>query len=223
MALIPQAEEPRSTVGSGESANIFSGLVRPHLPLLYRLACRFTGNQSDAEDLLQELLARLWGRLEALRAVEDLRPWLARALHNLYVDQRRKLGRSPHGRLNSRSGDEAGEDLSWIQDASGDPGARTEAQMLRERLEKLVAQLPEEQRVVVVLRDVEGYRLDETAGILGVALGTVKSRLFRAHERLRELLQQRNLCVADFVLGSEAPGSAGASGISHAKVADDEL
>jgi len=200
----------------------FSGLVRPHLAGLYRLACRFTGRQHEAEDLLQELLTRLYARAERLERVENLRPWLARALYNLYVDELRHLTRSPLGHLNPPSPGEAEPtDLAARAAPDTDLTLSTEMERVGQHLAELVDQLPQDQREVVILHDVEGYELQESAEILGVALGTVKSRLHRAHERLRHWLRQRNLSPATVVLSNE--DADGAACPPLARVSDNEL
>ncbi len=221
--FLPNGRPSKSADDSEGPAETFSELIRPHLPALSRLAFRFTGSQADAEDLLQELITRLYARAERLKNVDDLRPWLARALHNLYVDQRRNLARSPHGHLLRGDLDEPADVGLPHQDSSCDPTCCAETRLLGERLEELLARLPEVQRVVVVLHDVEGYRLDEIAGIVGVAIGTVKSRLFRAHEKLRQQLQQGNFSPSSVVWSHETIDSRPGCGILTPRVADDEL
>ena len=185
----------------------FTSLVKPHMAALYRLAFRFTGRQSDAEDLLQELLTRLYASPKNLEDVETLRPWLARALYNLFIDERRRFARSPLGHLQSPLEGGSDEDhFPTRANPSAAPEACAEMTLIGSQLEMLVARLPDEQREVVILHDVEGFELQEAAGILGIALGTVKSRLFRAHERLREWLRERNLSPSDVVSGEDSAG-----------------
>jgi RNA polymerase sigma factor (sigma-70 family) len=185
-------------VGVAESppSEVFAELLRPHLPALYRLAYRFAGGQDEAEDLLQELLARLYARSERLDAVESLRPWLARALYNLFIDERRRWARNP---LKHASDPDDGACTLLSQERSDNPEFQVEMTLLTQNLQELLAELPEEQRVVVLLKDVEGYGLQETANILGIALGTAKSRLHRAHLHLQKALQQRNLLPSNVV------------------------
>jgi RNA polymerase sigma factor (sigma-70 family) len=169
---------------------------------LYRLAYRFTGRQFDAEDLLQEFLTRLYSRSERLTKVDILRPWLARALYNLHVDQCRSRARSPFGRLQG-SGDEAEERIAAQPNPGGSSEGAAEGLILGQHLAAAVAELPEEQQLIVILHDVEGYEMHEAAAILDVPVGTVKSRLHRAHDRLRGYLQNRNLIPSNIVLRSE--------------------
>ncbi|HKJ70710.1 MAG TPA: RNA polymerase sigma factor [Gammaproteobacteria bacterium] len=167
----------------------FEALVRPHVDHLYRMAFRFTGRREDAEDLVQELLVKLYPRREELAAVEQLRPWLTRVLYRQFVDDYRKRSRM---QLVS-GGDEHGEpgaDPGFDHLASEDPGPETGAGagFARERLQQALGRLSREHRAVLVLHDVEGYTLVELSEILEVPTGTLKSRLHRARARLRELL-----------------------------------
>src|SRR5213594_3252842 len=73
----------------------FDDLLRPQVEYLYRLAWRFTGSVADAEDLVQDVLIKLFPRTEELLEIERLRPWLARVLYNQYVDSVRQRARSP--------------------------------------------------------------------------------------------------------------------------------
>src|SRR5882762_11464065 len=73
----------------------FDDLLRPQVEYLYRLAWRFTGSVADAEDLVQDVLLKLFPKTEELLEIERLRPWLARVLYNQYVDSVRQRARSP--------------------------------------------------------------------------------------------------------------------------------
>jgi len=73
----------------------FEDLLRPQVEYLYRLAWRFTGSVADAEDLVQDVLIKLFPRTQELLEIEKLRPWLARVLYNQFVDSVRRQARSP--------------------------------------------------------------------------------------------------------------------------------
>lgn len=157
----------------------FEALVRPHLGHLYRLAYRFTGTRESAEDLVQELCVRLLPKAAELRAVEQPAPWLARALHNLFVDQARHQARSPL---------QAVDELPEVPDPQPGPEHLAESQLAAERIEAALAQLPAEQRAVIAWHDIEGYTLEELSGSRQLPLGTLKSRLHRARAALRRIL-----------------------------------
>jgi RNA polymerase sigma factor (sigma-70 family) len=164
----------------------FERLLEPHFEQLYRLAFRFTAHRDEAEDLVQELLVRLYPKRERLAEIEDLRPWLARTLYNLYVDTYRAKRRSP----TDLRDDEAGEHLDRLTDHSADPleseARRQDLQLLDEALHRL----SEAHRDLLILHDMEGYSLPELKEILELPLGTLKSRLHRAREAMRQLLSR---------------------------------
>lgn len=159
----------------------FEALVEPHVDHLYRLAYRFTGCREDAEDLVQELLYRLYPRLTTLRKVETLRPWLARALYNLFIDGTRRRRSDPLAMAE-------GEQALAPEAAGATPEAHTESEFVRRRLAQALQTLAPEERVLVSLHDVEGYTLAELEQTLEVPLGTLKSRLHRTRKKLRRLL-----------------------------------
>lgn len=161
----------------------FEALLAPQVERLYRLAYRFTGNRSDAEDLVQELLVRLFPRTEELAALEHLRPWLARALYNLFIDTVRQRSRDPL----HQSMEEAV--LETVEDPGPSPEGDVERLWLRRRLAAALAELNPDQRALLALHDMEGYTLPELTIILDTPIGTLKSRLHRARERLKNSLE----------------------------------
>jgi RNA polymerase sigma factor (sigma-70 family) len=165
-------------------AGRFDSLLRPYLEDMYRLALRLSGDEHDAEDLVQDLAIRLYPRLDELEKVECLRPWLARVLHNLYIDAIRSKNRRPHGYIDKDSD----RHLAELRDQSDTPEGRFEQGDLQRELAASIATLSEEHRSVVIMHDMEGYTLNELTGILGVPLGTLKSRLHRARRMLRDRL-----------------------------------
>lgn len=174
--------------------NSFEALLEPHVGYLYRLAYRFCGDQDDAEDLVQDLLTKLYARSHAeLSRLDQLRPWLARVLYRMYVDRCRSLARSPIERA-------GGTDTEPEQLLHPGPGPEREAEFeaVQEQLERALTSLNADQRAVVILHDIEGYTLNELQYILEVPLGTLKSRLNRAHAQLRQRLETQQETVEPF-------------------------
>jgi RNA polymerase sigma factor (sigma-70 family) len=161
----------------------FAELVKPHLPSLYRLAYRLTGTVADAEDLLQDVLSRLYERRAELAAIEALGPWLKRVLHHRFVDGTRRHARRRLVSVGSAEAERAVLDATL---AAAPPDASPAFDVTR--LQAALAQLSVEHRTVLLMHDAEGYKLLEIQEIIGVELGTLKSRLHRARARLRELL-----------------------------------
>lgn len=163
----------------------FEKIVRPHLDRLYRLAFRLTGQQAEAEDLFQELLIKAFGMLDDLVAIDEPGSWLSRVMYNLFVDERRRFARQ---RLHTvEEGFLPGEGLEGL--AGGDDPVRNNERLQKlKQLDVALSRLSEEHRIVVLLHDTEGYKLEEIQKLMDIPVGTVKSRLHRARARLRELL-----------------------------------
>jgi RNA polymerase sigma-70 factor (ECF subfamily) len=167
----------------------FERLMRPHFDRMYRLACRFTRSVPDAEDLLQDVLVSLFERREPLAEIADLKTWLARVIHNRFIDQRRTFLRRRLTAAFRPTGSRDGMSI-LEQTPSSDMGPEEQSALASQlgQLDKALGQLNDEQRIVVLLHDAEGYSLEEVQQITASAAGTVKSRLHRGRARLRELL-----------------------------------
>jgi len=167
------------------SSHAFDRLVRPHFDRLYRLAYRLTGSKAEAEDLFQELLIKAFGKLEELADIDDPGSWLSRVMYNLFVDQHRRFARQRMHLVDE--GHLAGDGLAGLP-GSDSPVANNERLQQLNQLDAALQQLNEEQRIIVLLHDTEGYKLTEIQELTGAPVGTIKSRLHRARARLREIL-----------------------------------
>jgi RNA polymerase sigma-70 factor (ECF subfamily) len=158
----------------------FEELVMPYMNDLHRLAYHYCGQQADAEDLVQELLIKLYRRADEIQRVEKLRPWLAKSLYHLFIDRVRQQRRAPVDAVEPQELAQMGE--------QGDTGQSSEKLALVANIEQALQQLSDEQRMVVLLHDVENYTLAELETILDTPIGTLKSRLHRSRAKLREIL-----------------------------------
>lgn len=161
--------------------------MQPHFDRLWRLAMRLTGRKAEAEDLFQELLIKAFGKLDDLVAIEEPGSWLCRVMYNLFIDEQRRFARRrmhtvdegflPGDGLEGLAGDE-------------DPVRDNERLDKLKQLDQALQQLSDEHRIIVLLHDTEGYKLNEIHELMNIPVGTVKSRLHRARARLREILTQ---------------------------------
>lgn len=176
---------------SAEAAE-FDRLLRDHVPALYRHAYRWTGSVARSEDLVQELLTRLFPQLAHLRRIERLRPWAVRVMYRIFVDELRRDRRSPIQYVGGSGvvGGTGDDESLAVADEADAPPELADRAILQEQIVAAWAGLPAEHRVVVAMHDIEGYSLEEVAEIIGVPLGTAKSRLHRARARLRQLLAE---------------------------------
>jgi len=167
----------------------FEALIQPHLNQLYKLAFRFTGHRDDAEDLVQDILLKLFPRLDEIQAIEKLGPWLARVLYRHFIDRLRSKQRTPLQLL----GEDEDKVIEGYSDARPGPAGVKDATILQDQIQHSLNQLNEDQRILVILHEVEGYTLQEIHTMYDVPIGTLKSRLNRARSRLRELLEKMEL------------------------------
>jgi RNA polymerase sigma-70 factor, ECF subfamily len=150
--------------------------IEAEIPRLRRYARALARDVAAADDLVQDCLARALGKLHLWREGTDLRAWLFTILHNQYVNQVRRA---------VREGAAIG--LNESEPLLARPPHQSGRLELRD-LERAIGKLPEEQRSVILLVGLEGMRYEEVAEVLGVPVGTVRSRLSRGRETLRRLI-----------------------------------
>ncbi len=183
----------RSLRPSTARAAEFDRLMREHIPALFRSAYRWTGTVDQAEDLVQELLTRLYPRLDELRTLDRVKPWAMRVMYRLFVDQLRRQRASPvQFGLETAAADESDQELPCIDDEL-EPDMHVERLLVQERIAAAWTQLSEEHRIVLSMHDIEEYSLVEIAAITATPVGTLKSRIHRARAKLRALLERERL------------------------------
>lgn len=169
------------------STGAFNALVRRYERSVHNVAVRLVGRTGAADEVTQDTFLRAYNALDRFQG-GDFRPWVLRIATNRSYDELRRRRRAPD------SFEELAYEppLAWTTlSRHEDPMARVERLELAETLAAALAQLPFDQRVAVVLSDVQGYPYDEISTIIGVPYGTVKSRLSRARARLRTILGGR--------------------------------
>ena len=155
-------------------------LVLAHQEAVFRLAYLLLGDPDDAEDVAQESFLRAWNHLKRFDATRPLRPWLLSIASNLASNRRRSIGRYVSALTRA------------FRDEPAPPGIEEKSlqRMEANNLWKAVQNLNVTDQQVVYLRYFLDLSVAETSEALGVAEGTVKSRLSRALERLRNIIQQ---------------------------------
>jgi len=168
----------------------FTALIEPHLSPLYHQAWRLCGNKADAEDLIQDLLIKLYPRMDEMAGIDKLRPWLARILYRQFIDFKRRQARSPLYLAVDNSTEDSDQPLDEQACSGPDPAQSLELSIDQQHLLQAVNQLSDEHRLVLTLHDMEGYSLPELSEIIDCPLGTLKSRLHRARAKLRTALNR---------------------------------
>ncbi|WP_303290364.1 RNA polymerase sigma factor [Marinobacter sp. SS5-14b] len=165
--------------------------MQPHLKVMHAFAYRLTGSHQDAEDLVQDVVVKLYPKLDELESVEQLRPWLNRVLYRQFIDSVRKKNRQADRPVSDlMAADSQSEWLDTLESDSQSPELELNQTRLGPMLDKALAQLSPDQRTLLLLHDVDGWRQEDVAEVLGVPVGTVKSRLHRCRANLRNFLQE---------------------------------
>jgi len=168
----------------------FEQAVLAMLPELLGTARRLTGNPDDAEDLAAEAITRAWVHRDSLRERERFGGWLFRILTNLFLSRRRaETGRSRETCLEDEAEFSLFDRLHqpillWW----GAPEQEFLDRLLREDLVRAIEALPDPYRIVVVMADLQGFSYAQTAALLDVPVGTVRSRLARGRGLLQRAL-----------------------------------
>ena len=144
------------------------------IPRLRRYARALVGERAAADDLVQDTLERAWSKLHLYRRGSDLRAWLFTVMHNVHVNRLRA----------TRPTDPLDDEMPELAQRA----TQGDALMVRD-LERAVAVLPLAQRQVLLLVALEDLSYEETARVLDIPIGTVMSRLARAREKVRLLMQ----------------------------------
>lgn len=159
----------------------FQNMVFPVKNKLYRFAFRLLGNNEEAKDVVQEVMIKVWSGRDQLDQVQNMEAWCMRITKNLSLDRLRQQQRRPTDSL------EKGLHLTH---SSLTPAESTEMNERMKRIGELMAGLPDKQRHVMHLRDIEGYSYNEICEILELDMSQVKVYLFRARNAVREKLQK---------------------------------
>lgn len=161
----------------------FEEIVLPHLDAAYTLARYLTGNIQDAQDIVQDASLRAFKYFPGFRGTEprEGRAWLLTIVRNTVRTWRQR--RHPESADTAFDEEQHSEGIADV-----DPSVKFDRKEIRERLREAVAQLPEEFREVIVLRDIQDLSYKEISDVLGVPEGTVMSRLHRARQRLQRIL-----------------------------------
>jgi len=161
----------------------FENRVLPSKNKLFRFAFRMLGSSEEAKDVVQEVMIKVWNGREQMAEVQNMEAWCMRITKNLSLDKLRSRQR--------RATDSIDEGFEVRQEALS-PHENTELNESMLRINQLIAALPEKQRQVIHLRDIEGYSYNEICEMLELDMSQVKVSLFRARNAVREKLVKMN-------------------------------
>ncbi len=158
-------------------------ILARHEQRVYRFGLRMCGNEDDARDVLQETLLAAFKNLGTFRGDSQISTWLYQVARSFCIKQRRRREGEPA----RHEGMESNEVKHLASDAS-EPDSRTHAKQVGEVIQAAMNTLQDDYREALVLRDVEGLSAEEAAGVVGIEVGALKSRLHRARMQLKQSL-----------------------------------
>ena len=155
---------------------IYERFNRPLFSLIYR----YTANREVAEDLLQDVFLKIFSKLESLRKTETFVSWMYRIAVNTCFGYLRGSRRQVQRTV----------PLNNVKERIGQDAAESSERLMKKSLDNAIQSLPARMKTIFLLHDVQGFKHDEIAPMLGCSVGTSKSQLFKARMKIRELLER---------------------------------
>ena len=170
------------------TADGFKQRILPVQGRLFRLARLFLGNREEAEDALQDVLLRLWANRQELDAYHSVEALAMRITKNLCLDRLKAHDRQQRGETN---------ELPLMPSPDVSPYRLAELTDSAALIRRLIDELPEQQKLVLHLRDVEEYSFEEIEQVTGLSINSIRVNLSRARQRLRQAYSKANDYEAD--------------------------
>lgn len=171
------------------NTDAFSQLVKIYEKKAFNFAYRMLSDREEAEDATQEAFLRVFNKIDTFCGNSSFSTWFYTILNNICLDILRKRSRSINTVSINQSADDEDEFELQVEDNSPGPYEQLQKKTAKEILEEGIALLSDEHRTVIVMRDINGLEYEDIGKILGISLGTVKSRISRARLALRKILE----------------------------------
>ncbi|MBF0515526.1 MAG: sigma-70 family RNA polymerase sigma factor [Nitrospirae bacterium] len=188
LSAVNDAESLAAAAQSGDTA-AFDRLVLMYKDKIYNLCYRFLGDHADAQDAAQDAFMKVYTSINQFRFQSSFSTWLYRIAVNTCKNRLKSFSWRSIFSFKAIVSGNSDEELPEISDSRPLPDMRLQKAQLISAVEKAVTALPVAQRLVVVLRDMEGLSYEEIASVTGFNQGTVKSKLSRGRQALRDKLK----------------------------------
>ena len=185
---------PEEKVRDPELEELFETEMLPHLQALFRFAFKLTGNEDDANDLVQDTYLKAYRFIHSYEKGSNAKAWLFRILKNSFINNYRKVSKQP----NKVDYDEAENFLNTgisSHSESIDMRQKMFGGLIGDEVSMALTKLPVDFRAVIILCDIEEFTYEEISKIVDIPIGTVRSRLHRARKMLRDMLAEYALTM----------------------------
>lgn len=170
----------------------FEQLISDYQVKIYHIAFHMMGNEQDAEDAAQEAILKAYRYLGSFKEESGFYTWLYRITHNICLDMLRKRKRTHTHSMDLVKKDRDGQETEvQLVDDKPQPEEELMSRQVQTDMQAAIAELKEHYRTVIILRDIEGMSYEDIAAVTEISVGTVKSRLNRARESLRKIVEKK--------------------------------
>lgn len=195
-------ENDRSLLERAKKGDIgaFEQLVEGYQKKVFNITLRMMGNPDDASELTQEVFIRVYRSLRNFKEESQFSTWIYKIATNICLDELRKQKKRKVFSIDEEIKADDGETKRQIADDKPSPETVAEKNEVKKVVKDAIKSLPDEYRLVIVLRDIQGFSYDEIAKIVKCPEGTVKSRINRARKALKDILSnKKELFDMDYV------------------------
>lgn len=184
-----EGEAPRQQYSDAEKQRIFNQEFMPHINSMYNFAYRLTLDEDDAKDLLQDTYLKAYRFIDSFQQGTNAKAWLFRILKNSFINDYRKKSKEP-SKVDYQEVESYYNSDDVDRQITPDLRVETLRDMIGDEISNALNSLDVDFRTVIILCDLEGFKYDEMAKILDIPIGTVRSRLHRARNLLKEKLSE---------------------------------
>ncbi|WP_420577336.1 sigma-70 family RNA polymerase sigma factor [Ekhidna sp.] len=183
-----QVDTPvKRSYSEAKKVQVFDGEFMPHIDSMYNFAYRLTFDEDDAKDLVQDTYMKAYRFINSFQEGTNAKAWLYRILKNSFINDYRKKSKQP-AKVDYQEVEQFYNSEDTPSNATVDLRLETTKDMIGDEISNALNSLAVDFRTVVILCDLEGFTYEEMAKILDIPIGTVRSRLHRARNLLREKL-----------------------------------
>jgi len=190
----------KELINKSKNGNIeaFEELIEAYQKKVFNLAFRIIGNFDDANELAQEALIRIYKSIRSFKEESSFSTWVYKITTNICLDEIRKRKNKKVVYIDDEIKLTDGEVIRQIEDDKPTPEEKAESNEIKKTVFEAIGKLPEDHKVVIILRDIQGFSYEEIARITKCPEGTIKSRLNRARLTLREILKKKKELFSEY-------------------------